>query len=279
MTNRATWINRIIFLLVWIVITAGVSFYVARNAADDNALDVTAPLPPVALNQRATVSLAEQTITPVVSADGTVMNYDEIWMLEAPATSADVAYRLLDPPVAVRAQINGGPSGFECTWVGLGQPGVAGATPDASENERETRATPEARHGIEGFVPLGDGPGPREQPDTGGTNENPASSTAGVTMRCQIPDDVRVAAGMTGLMVLQMGQPHDAQALPVTAVVGEVDQGQVVVVHDDDATEVRTVQLGVSDIYNIEITGGLNPDEVVLQTPTEADFAQAGEGS
>lgn len=98
-------------------------------------------------------------------------------------------------------------------------------------------------------------------------------------MRCEIPEDVRVAAGMTGLMVLQMGQPHDAQALPVTAVVGAVDQGQVVVVHDDGTTELRTVQLGVSDIYNIEITGGLEPGEAVLQTPTQADFAQAQEGS
>ncbi len=44
-------------------------------------------------------------------------------------------------------------------------------------------------------------------------------------------------------------------------------------------TELRTVQLGVSDIYNIEIIGGLEADEAVLQNPTQADFAQAQEGS
>lgn len=279
MTNKATWVNRMVFLLIWVLITAGVSFYVARNAANDNAVDVTAPLPPVGIGQRATVSLEEKTIVPVVSANGTVMKYNGSWMLEAPATSADVAYRLLNPPVAVRAQIDGGPSGFLCSWIGLGQSGVSGTLPDAGENERETGATPEARSGINGFVPLGDEPAQPQKPDSTSPESNPAPSAAGVTMRCAIPDDVRVAAGMSGLMVLQMGQPHDAQALPVTAVVGAVDQGQVVIVHDDDSTEVRTVQLGVSDIYNIEITGGLDPDETVLQTPTQADFAQAGKGS
>ena len=107
MTNRATWVNRIAFLLVWVLITAGVAFYVARNAAtSEEAVDVTAPLPPVALDQRATALLEEKTIVPIISANATVMNYDGTWMLEAPATSDDVAYRLLDPPVAVRAQIN-----------------------------------------------------------------------------------------------------------------------------------------------------------------------------
>ena len=280
MTNKTAWVNRIVFLLIWVLVTAGVSFYVARNADDDSAVDVTVPLPPVGIDQRATVSLKETTIVPVVSANGTVMNYDGTWMLEAPATSADVAYRLLDPPVAVRAQINGGPSGFLCPWVGLGQVGVPGTATESNEHET-TSATPEAhlpdRNGINAFVPLDAEPGQPQQPGT--TDTNPVPNTGNVTMRCAIPDDVRVAAGMSGLMVLQMGQPHDAQALPVTAVVGAVDQGQVVIVHDDDSTEVRTVQLGVSDIYNIEITGGLDPDEVVLQTPTQADFAQAGEAS
>lgn len=288
MTTRATWINRALILIAWMVITAGISFYVARNVATgEESVDVTAPLPPVELHQRATVSLEEKTIVPVVSANGTVMNYDGTWMLEAPATSDDVAYRLLDPPVGVRAQINGGPSGFACEWIGLGQTGVPGSTASESPDEREAdaatpAASPEAS--TEGFtvrpmafVPMGNEPGSPAQPDTPDSGVQP--STAGVTMRCEIPEDVRVAAGMTGLMVLQMGQPHDAQALPVTAVVGAVDQGQVVVVYDDGTTELRTVQLGVSDIYNIEITGGLEPGEAVLQTPTQADFAQAQEGS
>ncbi len=258
MTNRTTWINRIAFLLVWIVVTAGVSVHVARNAApEESQIDVTAPLPPVGLEQRATVSLAETTIVPIVSANGTVVRYDDTWTLEASASSDDVAYRLLDPPVAVRAQINGGPSGFACPWVGLGQSGVVGLVVMGEENEREAQAaTPQTS------LPI-----------------STSGGVAGVTMRCEIPDDVRVAAGMSGLMVLQMDQPNDAQALPVTAVVGSAEQGQVVVVSEDGTTEVRTVQLGVSDIYNIEITDGLQSSEMVLQSPTQSDFIQVEEGA
>lgn len=256
--NRTKWVNRIALLLVWIVVTAGVSFYVARNAVpEENQIDVTEPLPQVGLEQRATVSLAETTIVPIVSASGTVVRYNDAWLLEAPANSDDVAYRLLDPPVAVRAQINGGPSGFTCPWVGLGQSGVVSLVPMGEEDVREVQdATPETIQPV-----------------------NSSGVAADVTMRCEIPDDVRVAAGMSGLMVLQMDQPNDAQALPVTAVVGSAEQGQVVVVHEDGTTEVRTVQLGVSDIYNLEITDGLQPDEVVLQTPTESDFVRVEEGA
>jgi hypothetical protein len=238
---RATWLNRTGFLLIWIMVTAGVSFLVARNASgDDGGVDVTAPLPPLEISQRATVSLTETTVVPVVSADATVINLDGVWLLGAPAPTDDLAYRLLDPPVGVKAKINGGPSGFECAWVGLGQ---ADASELLSESAREV-----------------------------------APTTTGVTMRCQIPDDVRVVAGMSGLMVLQLGEPATVSSLPVTAVVGAAGQGQVVVVLEDGSTEIRTVMLGVSDVYNIEITGGLEPGEVVLQTPVQADFAKAATG-
>ncbi len=284
MTTRASWLNRLGFLLVWILLTAGVSFYVARTAAtEESPVDVSAPLPPVTLDQRATVSLEQATIVPVVSATGTVVNYNGTWMLEAPATSDDVAYRLLDPPVGVRAQISGGPSGFECPWVGLGQSGV----PDPADAEDGMEAaTPAASpvansssglHNISALVPIGEdrGPGPLAEPESPTTSA--PVSTSGVTLRCAIPADVRVAAGMRGLMVLRMDQPSEVQALPVTAVVGGAGQGQVVVVHNDGTTETRTVKLGVSDIYNIEIADGLDSDEAVLQNPTQADFAQAGE--
>ena len=83
-------------------------------------------------------------------------------------------------------------------------------------------------------------------------------------------------AGLRGTMVLQMAKPVTAQALPVSAVVGSSGQGQVIVVHADGTAEVRIVQLGVSDIYNIEVTGGLQPTEKVLQNPVQEDFQAAG---
>lgn len=227
-----------VLILIAAMSSAGTAYLVAAQTSDEpgGGVDVTAPLPPVQLSQRATVSLAEATIVPVVSAAATVVEIDGAWYLEAQAAPADLAYRLLDPPVGVKALIDGGPVGFTCPWQGLSPNG--------------------------GGVPV-----------AGARDFNPTVS--GVVMRCQIPtDEVRVIAGMTGTMVLQLGDPVTALSLPVTAVVGTADAGQVIVVGDDGTTEVRSVQLGASDVYNLEITGGLEPDERVLAVPTQYDFNQ-----
>lgn len=239
MTSRTSWPARIAVLLAWMVLTAGIAFLAGRMAADNAPSDgVTDPLPPVAIGQRATVSLAEAQIVQVVSASGVVVQGSDGWFLEAPAGSDELAYRLLDPPLGVKAMIKGGPSGFACSWIGLGQSGV-GAGGDAN---------------------------------VASASELPPGAT-GVTMRCAIPAEVRVVAGMNGMMVLQMGKPSTVSALPLTAVVGTASQGQVVVVHGNGTTELRTVGLGISDIYNIEVTGGLAPSDVVLRNPTQSDFA------
>lgn len=102
MTVPVQWIRRLGLTLLWLAVTAAVAFLVARAAGDDDATDVTAPIPPIAADERSTVTLSEQVIAPVVSGDGTVMHDtdDDRWLLVAPATAAEVAYRLLDPPVA-----------------------------------------------------------------------------------------------------------------------------------------------------------------------------------
>lgn len=98
---------------------------VASLASREPTTDRTAPLPSIALEQRATVVLEETPITPVVSADGTVFQGPSGFLLEAPVASDELAYRLLDAPV--KALIKGGPSGFDCAWLGLGQPGLLNA--------------------------------------------------------------------------------------------------------------------------------------------------------
>ena len=211
-------------LAVWVAATVGIAWLVARNTEPNtDQVDLPSDIPAVAASDRATVSLAEHLIAPVVSGEARVIRDGATFLLEAPAQPADVAYKLLDPPVEVRALIQGGPAGFACPWAGLGQ---------------------------------------------GGDGD--------VTMRCTIPAEVRVVAGMTGTMVLQMGQPTSTQALPVTAVVGSNDQGQVIVVGADGTTSIRTVQLGASDAFWIEITGGLESTETVLEVPTQRDFGAAG---
>jgi hypothetical protein len=264
-TSHVTWPNRLALLLIWVAITAGIAFLVARNgAADDNGADVTAAAPPITAEQRSAISLTDRTISTVVSGDGGVVRDDgnDRWLLVAPAEPADVAYRLLDDPISVRALIDGGPVGFACAWAGLGLPGGGDAASSGS-------ATPVARSGIARFsslVPL-DGSGGGDETATG-----VGSIGGGVTMRCEIPDDVRVVAGLTGTMVLTMEEPTEAMALPVTAVVGSEGQGQVVVVDEDGATSIRPVELGISDIFWIEVTGGLEEGDQVLEFPTQFDF-------
>ncbi len=239
MTSRITWLSRFARFIAWLLVAAAVSYIVAQLTTNDGVTaDVTAPLPPITLDQRATVTLSETSIVPVVSADGVVVQGEQGWLLQAPATPDELAYRLLDPPVSVKARIKGGPSGFACAWAGLAPAGLPGAVPVPSAREL-------------------------------------APDVAGVVMRCAIPAGIRVVAGMAGTMVLQMATPVTAQALPVTAVVGEAERGQVIVVHDDGTTEVRDVELGASDVFNIQILSGLQPGEKVLQNPTQADFERS----
>src|SRR5699024_6882237 len=140
-------------------------------------------------------------------------------------------------PIGVKALIDGGPTGFDCAWVGLAPATGGGDVAMAGQ-------------------------------------EISAEDAASVTMRCEIPDDIRVVAGMSGTMALEMEEPAAAMALPLSAVVGTAGQGQVVVVQDDGSTEVRPVDLGRSDTFWIEVTNGLEPDEQVLEVPTQADLAQ-----
>jgi len=262
------WGQRVGLLLVWVLATAGIAFLVARTATHESSADLTAPQPVVSSSQRVTVSLTETMIVPIVSGDGSVVASPSGYLLEAPVSTDDLAYRLLDPPVGVKALIKGGPAGFECIWVGLGQPGVI-STPAASPSASPA-ATPMAGVHIRGFF-AGGGDDAASSGSSGISGSGP-----GVVMRCAIPKDVRVITGLRGTMVLQMAKPITAQALPVSAVVGSSGQGQVIVVHDNGSAEIRTVQLGASDIYNIEITSGLQPMDKVLQNPVQEDFQAAG---
>ena len=92
-------------------------------------------------------------------------------------------------------------------------------------------------------------------------------------MRCRIPDEVSVVPGLSGRMVLSMVKPTDTMALPLTAVVGGAQLGQVIIVGEDGSTSTRQVGLGMSDSFWIEITSGLSIDEIVLLNPVQSDFA------
>lgn len=218
-TRRSLWITRAVLAVLWLAVTAGIAFYVARNAGADDGPGITDPLPEIQVANQSTVTLGEHIIAPVISGDGLVIQDGGTYLIEAPIASDDLAHRLLDPPLGVKALIAGGPAGFDCAWAGLGV-GADGAA----------------------------------------------------TMRCTIPADVRVAPGLSGTMVLQVGPQVTAQALPLTAVLGASGQGQVVVLNADGTRTVTPVTLGAADAIYIEITGGLEPTETVIEYPTQRDF-------
>lgn len=219
-------IAKIGYGLAWLVV-AGIVAYLVANQVSQRNVDAAVgvlPAPQIGVEDRATISLTEQTIFPVLSSDGRVVQAEDgkSFDIEAPITPQSLAYQFMDPPLAIKAQIIGGPSGFDCTWVGLA-------------------------------------PG----------------ETGDVAMRCRIPDDIEVVVGLPATMVLQLEAPVTVQALPLTAVVGRAQQGQVVVITPDGDREVRTVGLGKSDSFWIEITDGLNANETVLEVPVESDFSQS----
>lgn len=236
--------KRIGFLFLWLALTVVTSWYVARQVASDEETTSISPVPAPSVLEREVISPTMQLIAPVVSANALIMPHPDGdgWMLEAPAPNDALAYQLLDEPLGVKALINGGPSGFTCEWIGLGYSG--------------------------GGVSMG------EVGTTKASIGLPAGAT-NVTLQCAVPEDIRASTGMNGLMVIQTQQPAEVLSLPRTAVNGTAGSGTVVMVNADGTTELRTVELGVSDTYNVEILSGLEEDESVLLFPVQQDFANA----
>ncbi|MCK8466451.1 biotin/lipoyl-binding protein [Microbacterium sp. KSW4-16] len=83
-----------------------------------------------------------------------------------------------------------------------------------------------------------------------------AEGTASV--RCAIPKDQTVFAGLPATLDLALGQVDDALVVPVTAVQGGAGSGVVWVdAADGSEPEERTVTLGVNDGVIVEVTEGL----------------------
>lgn len=114
-----------------------------------------------------------------------------------------------------------------------------------------------------------EGPGPFDCPlaDPVPTAMAPGADGGPAMLRlvCVVPPDVRVFAGMSGVMAVQTGAAHDVLLLPVEAVAGSADRGEVTVVRPDGELETRPVELGLTDGAMIEIRSGLGEaDQVVV---------------
>ena len=85
------------------------------------------------------------------------------------------------------------------------------------------------------------------------------------TVRCAVPGDVRVFAGLSAELTLAGGVAADVLTVPVTAVEGASETGNVFFVLPDGSTESRPVTLGINDGINIQIVDGLVEGDMILQ--------------
>src|SRR5690606_31445673 len=98
--------------------------------------------------------------------------------------------------------------------------------------------------------------GPAPFACTGVAVQVSAEGTASV--RCALPGDQTVFAGLPAQMDLALGEVDDAVVIPVTAVQGGAGSGVVWVdAGDGSDPEERTIALGVNDGAMVEVTEGL----------------------
>ncbi|MCO5217136.1 MAG: hypothetical protein M9953_02150 [Thermomicrobiales bacterium] len=103
---------------------------------------------PITSGQRETVQLQVVTLQETVTGQGKVVEDGDRFYLESAVAQSDLAYRLLDSPVAIRARIDGGPAGFDCAWQGLRE------TPEGMRMRCEIPATVRVISGLTGTMVL-----------------------------------------------------------------------------------------------------------------------------
>lgn len=115
------------------------------------------------------------------------------------------------------------------------------------------------------------GLGAAEQDDS--AEEGAEGGGGGSQLTCRVPSDLTVFDGVQGKLSVSTGEVENVVVVPVTAVRGNVDSGEVVVVDDGGSEEVREVSLGMSDGQSIEVTEGLSVGEQVLDpVPLDSRF-------
>jgi macrolide-specific efflux system membrane fusion protein len=102
--------------------------------------------------------------------------------------------------------------------------------------------------------------------------------SGGPTVSCAVPSDVRVFPGLAAQLVLAGGIAENVLTVPITAVEGVADSGNVYVVLPDGSTEARLVTLGLNDGYNVEVKEGLEEGDMILEFVPGAGAVDPGFG-
>lgn len=94
--------------------------------------------------------------------------------------------------------------------------------------------------------------------------EGDVGSTSSGTVTCAIPGDVTAFPGLGADLEIVNGTAEGAVVVPVTAVQGSVQNGNVWVVGDGEP-EQRSVRLGLTDGENVQVVEGLAQGDTILQ--------------
>ncbi|TML57188.1 MAG: hypothetical protein E6G22_15995 [Actinobacteria bacterium] len=145
------------------------------------------------------------------------------------ALPPEAAYRIFSHRLSARAQIISGPGPFGCVVL---QSPTAPPLPDP--------------HGVASGT---DGPGP--------------------IIKCAVPMTIHAVQGLRALVAVASAERHHVPTLPVSAVAGSAQTGEVSLVDGDGSIHVRNVALGITDGSVVEIKRGLRVGQRVLAQPPQ----------
>ena len=167
-------------------------------------------------------------------------------------------------------------------FLSVGQP-IAAVAPDSFHVRAVIDPSQQYRlvdRPDEGSVAIAGGPQPFTCTGLAIDASTPSTESGGVvetTIRCAVPAEVTVFAGLTAELEIAAGSAEGALLVPTTAVEGTVESGTVYLPGQGDEPEARPVTLGITDGTRIEIIDGLEEgDEILAFTPTTTATGGSG---
>lgn len=158
--------------------------------------------------------------------------------------SPEQQYRLTSAPTEATVTIAGGPAPFVCGGLSIATGAVT--KPD--------------------------------DPQTPGPPVGQGSALGGTSVRCAVPAEVLVFAGLTAQVTISAGSADEVLMVPVTAVEGGAESGIVWRTGPDGTKVEQAVRLGLSDGTNVEVTDGLAEGDLVLAFVPGAPAARSDDG-
>jgi hypothetical protein len=198
---------------------------------------------------------------------------------------AEKLYRLYEGASGAKGEITNGPGPFECRLLGVpfvpgsgmqlsvaqvaAERAAAAAAKKAAAKAAAIAASQEESVSTEATVaqPVSQ---PVVEPATA-VYSAALSSDEGSLVVCSAPAGLTLIEGMPCLIALTTAQTIDAVSLPVEAVAGISQRGQVYVVRADGAKVIRDVELGITDGTFVQVTSGIEVgDTIAVPSPSIA---------